>query len=308
MSLCLSQIHFGGVFIMSISRIITTHEFNQMQSYKLLVDNHEKKQAIKVKLLQPIREHFADKWFRMKKETRKAIDYIAWFASERGFAFPSYEHIAEKYNLSTRTLERAVSDLKAAGILYVVYRRNPSGNSKKNPVILFKNHQYFSYWVNLLNLDVEDHVGEGNRETSWGTRVKSTKKVSTNHLTKYNTYKDIRKDGSLDHSYSPSYIPERFVNVVKSFYDDAKTIDKLWKSAGLATKKIAGLMFPESATDMIVDAFKQAIYQTHKNKRNAVQVDFGGYFYGTLCRMLTEHQRQIHIEDNPLLNGSWLQA
>lgn len=72
-----------------------------------------------------------------------------------------------------------VQALQAAGILYVVYRRNPKGNSKKNPVILFKHHQYFAYWVRLLNLDVADK----NSETLGEASDKTTRKVATIHIT-----------------------------------------------------------------------------------------------------------------------------
>lgn len=166
--------------MVSVSRILTHAEFSKMTAYRVMASNKAEKKKVKVQLLAHIQEFYGEKWNRLKEETRSAVDMLAWFATERGFSFPSSAYLSSRYKLSERTIRRIVGDLRASGDVQVVYRRNPKGNGWKNPVILFTNHPYFSYWKNLLNLpDVQTDVQTENAEKPAVPMDKGPKEVPT---------------------------------------------------------------------------------------------------------------------------------
>ncbi|KIL72273.1 hypothetical protein [Bacillus badius] len=163
---------------------IESEQLKQMLSYKPLAENHAGQQKIKLQLLESIKEFFADKFYRLKKATREAIDFIAWLSSERGFIFASQLYLAERHGITDRTIRNIMKQLEGAGLVVKVHRRAKGTNAKGKPVYLFTKHKYFSYWKELLNLseceDFHEDFHEENKETPYYKRAEEDKKNSTN--------------------------------------------------------------------------------------------------------------------------------
>lgn len=159
---------------------IESNQLNTIKSKKALVYNAEGQNTIKMNLLNGVKAVFGDKWNRIKDGTRKAIDRMAWFSSERGIVFAGQEYLAGEYGISDRTIRRAVGDLVEAGVLVVVYRRANTTNAKGTPMYLFTEHPYYEEWKELLNIeDVQEDVQEGIKFNPTESKAQEGKKVST---------------------------------------------------------------------------------------------------------------------------------
>ncbi|MBU8909020.1 helix-turn-helix domain-containing protein [Desertibacillus haloalkaliphilus] len=284
---------------MSTSIIITADQFKEMTTYKSYVSSEENHQKVKLSLLNDIRKIYGEKWYRVKGGTRKAIDYLAWFAAERGFAFPSSEHIGEKYSISDRTVRNIIKKLEDNGLIIKIYRRAKKTNSIGKPIFLFTNHPYFNYWTEFLKLDFHADFHAENAETSSESKPEAIKNKSTIDLTYLISLINKRKEinlEDLDHTYTPSHIPKEFINITKPFFKSALMIYKLWGRVKTAYKNSSLDRPLEDLLPIIIQAFKETIFS---KKAGKIKGDFKGYFYGTIHRMfVVERRNEISNEIN----------
>ena len=149
---------------MTVSRIVTTDEFNQMRSYKVYAENHEQQQSLKRQLLKKVEAAYGERYWSLKEGTRKAIDMLCWFASERGFVFAKDKYLADRYSVSARTIRNVLKILREAGVISTVYRRPSDQNYRTGPIHLFTAHPYYKYWKNMLDLrDFQSRFPKRNR-------------------------------------------------------------------------------------------------------------------------------------------------
>jgi hypothetical protein len=134
---------------------VETTIFKTMISYTPYAESKEEKKDAKFGLLDPIIGALGDKWVRLKEGTRQAFDMICFLSAELGFFYASDEYLAERHDISDRTIRNRLKELEELGQVVKVYRRAKRCNGRGKPVYLFVNHPYFKYWVNLLNLDVD---------------------------------------------------------------------------------------------------------------------------------------------------------
>ena len=151
-----------------------------MQSVKPLATNQGEQNELKMGLLSKVKAVFGDKYYRLKEGTRKALDFMAWISTEKGFAFASQLYVADKYGVSDRTVRGFMSELVEAGLVFVVYRRADNHNGKGKPVYLFTDHPYYEQWKELLCIDdcQADFQAE-TEENPTESKAQGTKKVST---------------------------------------------------------------------------------------------------------------------------------
>ncbi|QSF36494.1 transcriptional regulator (plasmid) [Priestia megaterium] len=285
---------------MTISRILTTEEFNHMQAYESYTENRPQHQSMKRKLLKEIIQLYGDKYYRLHDGTRKAIDRLCWLGAERGFCFPGSTYLGKTYEKSKGTIDRHVKELREQGQIVTVYRRCPRNNGKGNPVHLFVNHPYFEYWVHFLQLDLTSHVEADveaeNAETPCESKDEEAKKIPTYNLTLKDLNKYIRKDIDIKLStdYLPSFIPTPFKGAVQPFFNYADDIYQLWGKVRLA-HKISRLEKPvEEVVSIAVQAFKETVFAY---KRNRIKTTFEAYFFGTL-RGLFAAERRKEVQRN----------
>lgn len=157
---------------------VETAQFNQMISYNPYVTKKTEKKKVKYSLLDPIKDIFGDKWDRLKEGTRQTFDMICFFSAELGFFYASDEYLAERHNISDRTVRNRLKDLEELGKVIKVYKRAKRCNGRGKPIYLLVDHPYFKYWVKLLNIDYDfqtDFQTE-NAETSWESKDDAPKK------------------------------------------------------------------------------------------------------------------------------------
>lgn len=209
---------------MTVSRIVTTDEFKKMRSYKVYAENHKEQQSLKRQLLKEVEEAYGERYWRLKEGTRKAIDMLCWFASERGFVFAKDEYLADRYDLSDKTIRNVLKVLRETGVIFTVYRRPSNQNYRTAPVHLFTAHPYYKDWENRLNLhDFQSHFQSEIAETSCESKEKQPQKVPTKYLS-FNKHllKILRKKDRLNSSFTPKNVPGEFVKTATPFFDDAE--------------------------------------------------------------------------------------
>jgi hypothetical protein len=162
-------------------RILDPEEYARMSKVQKHTTSNEEQQTMKLTLMSKVKNAYGDKWFRLKSETKKAIDRLAFLAAEKGFAFPSDDTLADMYGISPRTVREFLRFLKEEGVIYVVHFRAKNGNGRRGHVMLFMNHPYFERWANLLNLSFECQTDcqQENVEIPCGSKDETGKKIPT---------------------------------------------------------------------------------------------------------------------------------
>lgn len=276
---------------MAVSKIVSIHEFKQMKSYKSYVENQSQQQKEKKRLLELVQESYGDKYYRLKEGTKQAIDMMCWFAVERGFVFAGDDYLADRHDISDRTVRNVAKELRKMGRIVTVYRKSTKHNGRGCPIHLFVDHPYFQYWTSFFNLHFQADFQAEKDENSWESKGKEQKNDSTYNLTNTSFINKKRKESNtfLDHHYVPSIVPKTFTETVRPFFNDANEIYRLWGKTRLA-HQISGLNTPlEDLVDITVQAFNESIF-AYKQKR--VKKSFTGYFFGTLRSMFAVEKRR----------------
>jgi len=88
----------------------------------------------------------------------------------------------------------------------------------------------------------------------------------------------------LDHTYVSDCVPQPFVQLVKYFFPEAKTIEEYWKMAKIAAYRNNSEKETEQILEVAIESFKQLI---RKIKFNSVVKNPLAYFYGILDKKFT---------------------
>jgi DNA-binding Lrp family transcriptional regulator len=166
---------------------VETNQFKQMISYSPYVTISTEKKKVKHSLLDRIQEVLGNKWNRLKEGTRQAFDMICFFSTELGFFYASDEYLAERHDISGRTVRNRLKELEELGQVIKVHRRTTRCNGRGKPIYLFVNHPYFAYWVELLGINLENFQTDfqtENTETSCESKEKEAEIFSTYSLPK----------------------------------------------------------------------------------------------------------------------------
>lgn len=137
------------------NRKISSKEFDYLTSLDPVLPKDDRKgyKSLKYALMDTVEGVFGDRWHNLKEGTRQAIEYICFLSLDRGFAFPSPEHLRKKFGIGVSTVYRNMEPLIESG---VVIRRNFSSkkhNGCGNAIYIFTNHPMFEQISNYLCLD-----------------------------------------------------------------------------------------------------------------------------------------------------------
>lgn len=125
-------------------------------------------------------------------------------------------------------------------------------------------------------------------------RSKFQRETSILFETSNNKHLNKRKKAHLDSTFTASYVPKEFIKAVKPFFDQAATIEELWKSVFLDTRKITHIVDQETITYTAVNAFKQSI---RAHKKGKIRTNLIAFFTGTFKNLMDEAYFAIPLED-----------
>lgn len=178
---------------MDMTIFVESETMRQMLSYKPYTSEKQEKKEVKYNMLDHIKNAIGDKWERLKEGTRQALDMVCFLSSERGFFYASDEYLADRHEISERTIQYRLKELEEMGQVVKVYRRAKRCNGRGKPVYLFVHHPYFQYWTNLIGL----HINCGtdceteNNEIHCESKEEGGKKVPTYSLPTLKQESDI---------------------------------------------------------------------------------------------------------------------
>lgn len=135
---------------------------------------------------------------------------------------------------------------------------------------------------------------ESTKQSNEPVTIEPPKKTTQDYKTNINTRRN-ESINHLDHTYTPSNVPDEVISVIKPYFNSAEKIFKLWGKALLA-HKISKLEQPvEGLKELVIKAFKESLFAL---KQNRIKKDFTAYFFGTLRGLFSVERRKE-------VNHSW---
>lgn len=238
---------------------VETVQFNQMVSFTPYVNTKQEKRKVKYNLLDKIKIGLGSKWNRLKDGTRQAFDMICFFSAELGFFYASDEYLAERHDISERTVQYRLKELEELGLVIKIHRRANNCNGRGKPVYLFVNHPYFKYWMELLNIDFISDCETENNENPCESREEDVKNVSTYSLPilkqesnniaakeLLKKYADYKINDILNKSVTIKYISSYIGKIFKSLETQSLYYaNEQWKSKRRNQQEQASKLFRE---------------------------------------------------------------
>jgi N-acetylglutamate synthase-like GNAT family acetyltransferase len=171
--------------------------------------------------------------------------------------------IHEEYNdngISRSTFKRMIQKAKDLGIVTVYETERKNGSQSSN---LYSFNRFPSN--ELPKEEILNHPKETNNllKTEKDQKIKERKE----------------EPSELDHTYVSDRVPQPFVQLVKCFFPEAKTIEEYWKIVKITAYQQHWENDPELILDVAIQSFKQLIRKLKFNRN--IKNPFG-YFYGIL--------------------------
>jgi hypothetical protein len=273
---------------MLIKRLITSNEFSQMLAYKNVANNRHEQQEIKNRLLEKVMEAYGDKYYRLKKETKYAIDTMCWLAADKGFVFAGADYLADRHEIHARTAHNTMKALRDLGVVVTVHRASTKHNGRGKPVHIFVDHPYFSYWDEFLKLDYKAHCISDCKaekaETPCESKVEGEKNLSTYDLPNITYKKHIN---TYNKGKSFNFVSKEFKDLFQAVLSRFQVahIGMMYAKIMLICKK-QGIRFQDYKHffQKCIQEFGQAYKQGKTTLENA------GYFFGILKRKIEQEQ------------------
>lgn len=172
---------------MKKTNFVESEDLRQMQAYKPYVETKKEKREVKYTLLDGIKEGLGDKWYRIKEGTRQTFDMICFLGAELGFFYAGDTYLAERHNITDRTIRNRFKELVELGLVVKIHRRAKRCNGKGKPIYLFVHHPYFTYWTEFLGLNLDNflpYFHTGDDKSPCESKKEEVKQISTYSLTK----------------------------------------------------------------------------------------------------------------------------
>ncbi|MFL0498415.1 helix-turn-helix domain-containing protein [Priestia megaterium] len=215
-----------------------------------------------------------------------------------GVAFLKVDTIAKLTESSKRTVQRALKTLESYGMIERKATMREKGGSGHNVYVI-------RAVDDCVTPDVTAEMSS--REESESVDVASVeqpKVISETVIAKTSPSKRINKrinvkDVQLDESFTPSNVPQEFVDATAPFYRSADVIYRLWNRVLIAYKKSSMSRPIEEAEVLkdVIQAFKESVFA---KKASKIRNTFEGYFYRVVEAKLAVWKRR----ENPLFD--WL--
>ncbi|MEH7374080.1 hypothetical protein [Neobacillus drentensis] len=190
------------------------------------------------------------------------------------------------HGISRSTFKRMIQKAKDLGILsvYETERKNGSQSSNLYSFKRFPSNE-------LPKGEILNHPKETNNllKTEKDQKIKERKE----------------EPSELDHTYVSDRVPQPFVQLVKCFFTEAKTIEEYWKIVKITAYQHHWENDPELILDVAIQSFKQLI---RKLKSNSNIKNPFGYFYGILAHkfLILYHQtleENFDVNDEEIVFG-----
>ncbi|MGG3847413.1 hypothetical protein [Aeribacillus composti] len=180
--------------------------------------------------------------------------------------------------ISRSTFERMLRKAKQFGLVKVI--NTFKGNGKQS-------HNVYVFQRYLISSTIEVPAQETidvPKETS-----NLSKTSNQNNINKRN--ENVQKE-NLDGSYTSNRVPVEFRDLVKCFFDDAKTIEEFWKVIHIQTYYLS-YYSPDDRISLAIDSFKQMVRNIKRGRKIR---NIFGYYWGIVKNKLDAEYESILFE------------
>lgn len=247
-----------------------------------------------------IKDTYKTIWLKMSMLSKEVL----------GVCNPRHEILADKCKTSVSTVRRAISYFVEVGAITIVPRMREAKGGKGANLYLM------NPLADLAELPQKQNKQKHNEQSPEQSEVNNRQEDEKPCDTKGEPLKNEKDNRflefknldfnnlnhstepaleDLDYTYTPSCVPNQFVNLVKEIMSSkAYKIFELWGVVKRAFDKM-GKFQPN--IEIAVKAFKESIFA---QKYGVIQKSFESYFYGTIQGMISNHDRQNvdHDHDN----------
>ncbi|WP_241737869.1 hypothetical protein [Anoxybacillus flavithermus] len=183
--------------------------------------------------------------------------------------------------ISRSTFERMLRKAKKFGLL-IVYNTTKENGKQSHNVYVFQRYQ-----SQIVSDSSTIDVAESAKID--GAYKTNNLLETNNHLNKRND--NVQKENKLDGSYTSKRVPVEFRDLVKYFFDDAKTIEEFWKIITIQTYYLS-YYTQQDRLELALDSFKQLIRSIKFGRK--VHNIFG-YYWGIVGAILDrEYKNTLH--------------
>ncbi|MEP9409716.1 hypothetical protein ABKP09_25935 [Peribacillus frigoritolerans] len=217
-----------------------------------------------------------------KRLVRFSAKYVGVANAKIGTLLKAINEKLNGFGISRSTFERMLRKAKELGILSIENTVKSKGGKGHNV-----------YIFNKIDVSKKRKMTYCEKaETSTGPKDNSGKfqeeTINLFESSKNNINKRIEHDPvldkSLNHSFVSDYVPKEFTNLVKFFFDDAKTIEEYWRMVKFDTHYIQHILDEDTILHTAIHSFKQMISKLKKGKvKNPI-----AYFKGVLHKQISD--------------------
>ncbi|PFP08563.1 helix-turn-helix domain-containing protein [Priestia megaterium] len=217
-----------------------------------------------------------------------------------GVAFLKVDTIAKLTESSKRTVQRALKTLESYGVIERKATMREKGGSGHNVYVI-------RAVDGCVTPDVTAEMSS--REEAKSIDVPSAEQPelsSETVIAKTSPSKRINKqinvkDVQLDETFTPSTVPQEFVEATAPFYRSADVIYRLWNRVLIAYKRstVSRPIEESEVLSDVIKAFKESIFA---QKASKIRNTFEGYFYRVVEAKLAVWKRREHSLFNWLVN------
>lgn len=210
--------------------------------------------------------------------------------------------INEEYKdngISRSTFKRMVSKAKKIGLLSVYETERKNGSQSSNLYVFNrfpKNELPETEKLNHLNKTnnlPETNQKEIKKRNNHTPHDKQSANINSDNPTEY-CKPSLSQEFVLDYTYVHGRIPQEFVQFVKCFFTDAKTIEEYWRMTRIAAFKFDLQHEHEIILDIAIKSFKQLIGKLKSTSKIKKPIP---YYYGILMNKLMDVYEEVHVQN-----------
>jgi hypothetical protein len=261
-------------------RIENFKEYSQFDSLKSFNN------TIEMFLAEHKEEFTKGELIAFKRLVRFSAKYVGVANAKIGTLLKAINDKSNGFGISRSTFERMLRKAKNLGILTIKNTTKSRGGKGHNVYIfnsidVIKKRKLTDCENEETSTDSNDGQGGGERETNNLSEANNIKRLN----------KRIGHVPVLDHTFVSDYVPKEFTNLVKYFFDDAKTIEEYWRMVKVDTYYVRNLVDEDTLLHTALESFRQMI---GKLKKGIVNKPIA-YFKGIINKKINQTIEELPI-------------
>lgn len=263
-------------------------------------------------LNQAVRDYKDIYEFDLGKNDIRVLDLLKMYSCKyKGVSFLSKSSIADKLELSRRTIIRICQKFESLGIIkQLEMKRKSNMNQTSNAIIIQPIKNVIE--DDIVGAIVENTAHDDNDDTSNDTQDNANTVTKCHTKTKHSLKQNLNTRNAhdifnthFDSSFISKNVPAKLVDVTSTFFDDAAYIYTIYNRLLTATKSNRDSVYTN--LDDYISTFKDCVYKLKKGRVRNGYKGFIGYLYKAFERTC-ESISNRYVVDYESSYFSWLKS